>query len=176
MKFQNRYRIDSIRLKQWNYGWSAFYFITICTQNRACVFGSVSHGTMILNEIGKIAQTEWIKTFEMRPDMNLVMGEFVVMPNHFHAIIGIGKNQYNCGRDAMHSVSTKNTNITKNRFGPQSKNLASIIRGYKIGVTKHARMINPHFAWQSGFYDCIIRDNGSFQRISQYIINNPLKW
>jgi len=65
---------------------------------------------------------------------------------------------------------------SKNRFGPQSKNLASIIRGYKIGVTKNARKINPDFQWQSRFYDIIIRNQKSFYRISNYIINNPQKW
>ncbi len=115
----------------------------------------------------------------MRPDMNLEMGEFVIMPNHFHAIIGIGDNEYNSGnnalpnrRDAMHCVSIKN----KNALGPQSKNLASIIRGFKIGVTKNARFINADFAWQPRYHDHIIRNNESHQRISNYIINNPKNW
>lgn len=115
----------------------------------------------------------------MRPDMNLELGKFVVMPNHFHAIIGIGENEYNTQcRDAMHCVSTTNetTNGTKNKFGPQSKNLASIIRGFKIGVTKNARLINPNFAWQSRFHDHIIRNDESFHRITEYIINNPQNW
>ncbi|WP_233898214.1 hypothetical protein [Tenacibaculum piscium] len=64
---------------------------------------------MILSEIGKIVETQWIKTFEMRPDMNLQTGEYIVMPNHFHAIITIGKNSYNTTRrDAMYCVSTTN--------------------------------------------------------------------
>ena len=129
---------------------------------------------MLLSEIGKIAVTEWLKTFDMRPDMNLWMGEYVVMPNHFHAIIGIGDNPYNTKRDAlrdtpvrdaMHCVSNSNNNKNhnnkipsppKNQFGPQSKNLASIIRGFKIGVTKNARQINPDFQWQARFHDHII--------------------
>ena len=58
----------------------------------------------------------------------------------------------------------------------ESKNLASIIRGYKIGVTKNARQINPDFRWQTRFYDHIIRDDQSFQKISEYIQNNPTNW
>lgn len=122
----------------------------------------------------------------MRPDMNLWMGEYVVMPNHFHAIIGIGDNEYNMRdtprRDAMHCVSSNDTNNTtenqksKNQFGPQSKNLASIIRGFKIGVTKNARQINTGFAWQPRYHDHIIRDEKSYHTISEYIINNPVKW
>ncbi|WP_240644729.1 transposase [Cyclonatronum proteinivorum] len=144
---------------------------------------------MDLSEIGKITQSEWLKTFEMRPDMNLWMGEYVVMPNHFHAIIGIGENEYNtqndtqCSRDAMHCVSTggDTTNTAenknpKNQFGPQSKNLPSIIRGFKIGVTKNARQINSGFAWQARYHDHIIRDEKSYNTIAEYIINNPVKW
>ena len=196
---------------------------------------------MQLSETGEIVELEWLQTFELRPDMNLHMGVFVVMPNHFHAIIGIGENQYNtergvecgmhcgmqyrvhcgmqyrvhctvrCGmhhrRDAMHCVSTRdprdprdttNTpgktdtnditnspgktdtndtpNPTKNKFGPQSKNLASIIRGFKSAVTVGACKINPGFEWQSRFYDHIIRNDDALQRITKYIFNNPGNW
>jgi putative transposase len=196
-KFQNKYRIPSTRLKNWDYGRNAAYFVTICTQNRISWFGEMQMGAdallcVSLSPIGKIVQTEWIKTFEMRPDMNLQMGDYVIMPNHFHAVIIIGENEYNMkwGKqqrpdgmrlrtDAMHCVSTTNeSNKTppQNQFGPQSKNLASIIRGFKTGVTKNARLINPDFAWQSRFHDRIIRNNAEFQRISTYIRNNPANW
>jgi putative transposase len=186
-KFKNTYRIPSARLQKWDYGCNAAYFITICTQNRQDYFGEIHNQKMVLSEIGIIAENEWLKTFKMRPDMNLTAGEFVVMPNHFHAIIIIGKNIYNsqrdmqcdthCSRDAMHCVSNDtDTNTSKNKFGSQSKNLASIVRGYKTGVTRNARLLNPNFAWQSRFYDHIIRNDKSHKRISEYIINNPKKW
>jgi putative transposase len=79
-------------------------------------------------------------------------------------------------RDAMHRVSTADIHTPKNQFAPQSKNLASIIRGFKSAVTMQARQLNPDFAWQSRFHDHIIRDAASFERISNYIINNPLNW
>ena len=188
-KFKNKYRIPSTRLQNWDYGWNAPYFVTICTKNRKHFFGEIVDGEIKLSEIGKIVETEWLKSFEMRPDMNLLMGEYIIMPNHFHGIIIIGKNKYNTkrdtgrdtehdinGRDAMHCVSTVNTTNPKNKFGPQSKNLASIIRGFKIGVTINARKINPDFAWQPRFHDHIIRNNIAYRRISNYIINNPSNW
>jgi REP element-mobilizing transposase RayT len=210
-KYKNKYRIASARAPFWDYGCNAAYFVTICTHNREHYFGEIINGKMQLSEIGEIGENEWLKTFEMRPDMNLWMGDYVVMPNHFHAIIGIGQNQYNTQRDtqrdtqrrdAMHCVSTTNTTNTtntanttntthtnttattnndlplpsKNQFGPQSKNLASIIRGFKIGVTKNARILNPDFKWQPRYHDSIIRDDQSLQRISKYIINNPKNW
>ena len=165
-------------MKNWDYGSQAAYYVTVCTANRIHYFGEIvatqSKTTpyeMHLSGIGKIVDEEWLKTFEMRPDMNLSMGAYNVMPNHFHAIITIGENKYNT-RGGIHH---KNTN-TKNKFGPQSKNLASVIRGFKIGVTVNARQTNPDFAWQSRFYDHIIRNHRSYLRIRQYIINNPIKW
>lgn len=190
-KFQNKYRIPSSRARFWDYKWSAEYFITICTYNQIPCFGEIKDEEMILSELGEIVNTEWLKTFEIRPDMNLFMGEFVIMPNHFHAIIGIGENKYNMkqdlidedavdgSRDAMHCVSTVGAtqpNCTMNKFGPQSKNLPSIIRGFKSSVTKHARMIDKDFAWQSRYYDHIIRTEKSYNNIAEYIFSNPANW
>ena len=179
-KFQNKYRIPSARLQHWDYGRNAMYFVTICTKNRDCFFEKIDNGVMVLSELGEIVKNEWIKTFQLRPDMNLQMGEFVIMPNHFHAIITIGENEYNnkC-RDAMHCISTDTNNVTikhENKFGPQSKNLASIIRGFKSSVTINARKIHADFAWQTRFYEHIVRNNESFYKISNYIINNTLQW
>lgn len=201
-KFNNRYRIPSARLHSWDYSNSGLYFVTICTKGHEHYFGKIIDGKMQLSEIGEIIESEWLKTFEMRPDMNLEMDEYVVMPNHFHAIIIIGENRYNthCDdamphngampcRDAMHCVSTPTrtdamhcvstiptTQPKTNKFGPQSKNLSSVIRGFKIGVTKNARKIDPHFEWQPRFYDHIIRNSKSLENIQHYIFNNPLKW
>ena len=93
-KYKNKYRIPSARHPDWDYGANADYFVTICTHNHQCFFGKISNGIMMLSDIGEIVRFEWVKSFEMRPDMNLIMFEYVVMPNHFHAIIGIGKNKY----------------------------------------------------------------------------------
>ena len=194
-RFKNKYRIETSRLKNWDYGSNAKYFVTICTKNREHFFGDCENGRMILNDIGTMVESEWLKTFEIRPDMNLFMGEYVVMPNHFHGIVGIGLNEYNskpnpkgdlehdCSRNAMHCVSTTTkttppaeTPKSQNRFGPQSKNLGSIIRGFKSAVTVRARSINPDFAWQPLFHDHIIRNEKSFHQISQYIIDNPVNW
>ncbi len=182
-KYQKKYRIHSTRLPNWNYGNASLYFITICTQKMVHFFGEIIKEEIILSEIGGIVKTEWLKTFMLRPDMNLWIGEFMIMPNHFHAIIGIGSNVYNTENgdakhgdakhgDAKHRVST----IVPNQFGPQSKNLASIIRSFKSSVSILARKTNPDFHWQTRFYDHIILNDKSFQTISDYIINNPTNW
>jgi len=182
--FNNKYRISSARLENWNYANAAMYFVTICTKNRKNYFGEIVEKQCITSlqptEIGKIAHSEWYKTIELRSDMNLELGEFVVMPNHIHGIIMFGANEFNTKRrDTMHCVSTNanaNANGYKNQFAPQYKNLSSIIRGYKSGVTTFARKNNIYFNWQSKFHDHIIRSMDEYQRISNYIINNPAKW
>jgi len=142
---------------------------------------------MNLSIIGRIVENEWIRTPEMRSDMNLILDEFVVMPNHFHGIIFIGANEFNSKprrdamrgttcRDAMHRVSTDNEKKTINRFAAQSKNLASIIRGFKSSVTTYAREHNIDFAWQARYYDHIIRNDIDLNRIRTYIIDNPGNW
>src|SRR3990172_7299432 len=184
-KYNDIYRIESSRLQNWNYQWQGEYFITICTDQRFSFFGDIEDGTMILSEIGKIAESEWTRTPDIRPDMNIELDAFCIMPNHFHGIIIIGKNEYNRRRnrrDAMHRVSTVTHRVstlaagTKNRFSPQRKNLASIIRGYKSAVTMYARKNNIVFKWQARFYDHIMRDDASRQRIRQYIENNAANW
>lgn len=213
--YKNRYRVPSSRLQQWDYRWQGHYFITICTKDRIPYFGEIDNKCINLSTIGKIVQEEWERSFELRPDMNLSMGEFIVMPNHFHAIVTIGFNQYNGNshndainvetrclaseneqhiphtKDAKHCVSTGNTcpNVEtrclastgnksnkQNHFQAQSKNLASIIRGFKSAVTIKARQIDPSFRWQPRYHDHIIRDHQQYNVISQYIRTNVSKW
>jgi len=180
-KFKNKYRVESTRKSDWDYGLNAFYFITICTKNRVCFFGDVREGGMQLSEIGKLAEKYWL---EIPQHFSFtVLHNHIIMPNHVHGIIEIAK------RDDVVVVETQNfaslqyptpplpsTPPSKNQFGPQSQNLASIVRGFKIGVTKNARPINPEFEWQARYHDHIIRNDTSFQRISHYIINNPSQW
>src|SRR6056297_3050067 len=106
------------------------------------------------------------------------------MPNHVHGIILIDKpddgrnveTQNFASLQSSPQSSTQPPQQSKNKFGPQSKNLASNIRGFKIGVTKNAQKIHADFAWQTRFYDHIIRNDSSYQRIRNYIINNPKNW
>jgi REP element-mobilizing transposase RayT len=173
-KFSKKYRIESNRFRNWDYGTSALYFITACTKNRIPYFGRIVDGKLQLSEIGDMVKYTWEKTYELRPDMNLWMGENTVMPDHFHAIIGIGKNEFNTNTNNI--TDTNTADPAANAFGPQSKNLASILRGFKSSVTIRARAINPEFAWHPRFHDRIIWSFSAYERISNYIINNPANW
>ena len=77
----------NIRKKGYDYSTPGLYFITICCQHREMLFGKIENGKMILNEYGKIVEQEWLKTPQIR--VNVKLREFVVMPNHFHAIVQI---------------------------------------------------------------------------------------
>jgi len=101
-KFQGKYRISSARLRNWDYVSKGMYFVTLCTRNRERYFGNIikpepgiEHYEIHLSDIGKILESEWLNTPEIRPDMNLTLSEYQVMPNHFHAILIIGENEYN---------------------------------------------------------------------------------
>ncbi len=86
---KNLHHRRSIRLADYDYSAEGGYFITIVTQGRACLFGEVNDGVMQLNEFGKIVWAEWYRTAELRPNVELLEDEFVVMPNHVHGIIWI---------------------------------------------------------------------------------------
>ena len=189
-KFQNKYRIPSARLQNWDYGSNAMYFVTICTAHRECYFGEIvetanlSVSTMQLSEIGKIANQYWNEIPNHFPFVEL--GEFIVMPNHVHGIIIIDKHV----ETPKLGVSTipinepitivsasQNRQRTVTASGKwNSETLGVILNQYKRICTIHARKIHADFAWQSRFHDHIIRNNESFQRISYYIANNPIKW
>ena len=164
-KFDNKYRIPSARWAAWDYSQQAAYFITICTANRQSLFGHIHNKQMILSDIGQIAHAEWFKSPAIRPDMNLSLESFIVMPNHIHGILTIGENAFNQSA-AIHTAT----------FGAQSKNLASILRGYKSTVTTQARKTQTAFDWQTRFHDHVIRNFEEFQRIEYYIIHNPENW
>jgi len=128
---------------------------------------------MCLNDIGSFLHHEWEKTPLVRPDMNLQMEEFVVMPDHFHGLIAVGDNPYN---EETNHIHNKQMNIPNNRFGPQRKNIASIVRCIKSLVTTYARKINPNFKWQANYHDYIVRNEQSFHNFSNYIMKNPTYW
>nr|WP_319510118.1 transposase [uncultured Draconibacterium sp.] len=189
----------TIRLKNYDYSAAGLYFITLCTTNREHIFGQIINGEMIYNAFGNIATEEWAKTPEIRK--NISLGEFIIMPNHFHAIISIDYKITDEGNDPI------------GKFQSPSQTIGAIIRGYKGATTKRINQIireakagrgdragdlvtgvlqyapsrspsrSPIGAlsgegsiWQRNYYESIIRTERAYRNISNYIINNPLKW
>ncbi len=210
----------SIRLKGYDYSQAGLYFITICVQDKTCLFGEISaenkgnhtglpvQPQMILNEAGKIAVSCWLEIPTHFP--NVTLHEYVVMPNHIHGIIelsgtsvgaknispeigtenetfGIGTknishNSYETGTpdNGTKNISPQRTESSKSessRPRGKSQTIGSIVRGFKIGVTKWIRQnSNVHHVWQRNYYEHIIRDELSYIRIADYINDNPAKW
>jgi len=178
-KYQNKYRIPSARAAFWDYSQNGEYFITICTQHRVHYFGEIEYGKMTLSPIGMYAQSCWYEIPQHFPFVEL--GAFVTMPNHIHGIVIINKPEIKLDGAKVEmqnfaSLQKPPQPPQPNKFGPQSQNLASIVRGYKIGVTKNAHQIHADFQWQSRFHDHIIRNDDEYQRINDYIENNPQNW
>ena len=149
----------SIRLKGYDYSQAGAYFVTICTQNRECLFGDVVNGEMVLNEFGELVFATWADL----PNHNfgIELDAFIAMPNHVHGIINIVR-----------------AGLEPARTG-KMQNLSEIIRQFK---TFSARRINqlrntPGLPlWQRNYYEHVVRDEDDLYRIRKYIINNPAKW
>jgi len=170
-KNRNKYRIKPARLPNWDYRWAGAYFITICTQNRMHYFGKVVDGNMVLSNIGMIANKMW---YEIKHHTgNVELGAFIVMPNHVHGIL-ILNNKEEIFQKFSSKIMDKNKFMSK--ISPKSNSLSTIIRSYKSAVSKHVHRLGYQFAWQPRFYDHLIRDPDAYDRITQYIINNPAKW
>ena len=212
----------TIRLKGYDYSQAGLYFVTICVQNRACLFGKIRRGDpcgrpcgrpkIILNEYGKIAQMVWEKLPQHYK--NIELGEFIIMPNHFHAIVAITKNvpvgatlavalNENAVSPNENAVSPNENAVSPNenavfqnngtRAGaspaptmtnavPIAPTLGKIVGAYKSLVANKCLEIcksrDEYMGklWQRNYYEHIIRNEQSHQRIANYIINNPANW
>jgi hypothetical protein len=84
-----RHNRRSVRLKGYDYAQPGAYFVTLCTAGRACLFGEIVDGEMRTNACGAIVRDEWMRSAQIRQEIQLSPGEFVVMPNHIHGIVWI---------------------------------------------------------------------------------------
>ena len=170
----------SIRVKDYDYSQAGAYFITICTHDRACLFGKIVDGKMTLNDAGRMAESCW----QDIPDhfSHADLDEFVIMPNHIHGIIMLtdkdGTNGY-CRDEKCYCRGEKFFAPTTAHVKPKgtSKTVGSIVRGFKIGVTKWMRHNTTiRDVWQRNYWEHIIRNDDEMDRIRQYILDNPAQW
>ena len=165
MKYnQQKHNRKSIRLKEYDYSFPGWYYVTICTKNFRCWFCKIKNGNVDYNTLGKIAQ----KYFAEIPEHfeNSEIDEFIIMPNHVHGII------------IINDVVGTRDRVSLRKFGNIGKNsLSLIINQYKGSVTRFAHKNDfDDFHWQTKFYEHLIRNDTDLHRIRTYIRNNPLKW
>lgn len=160
MLFNNKFRVESTRLKEWDYSNPWWYYITISTKNHSPFFGEVIHRKMNLNKLGIVTEKCWVEI--PKHYQNVEIDYYVIMPNHIHGIIII-----NSTVETRHASSLQNKSIT----------LSNIIGSFKSVVSKQARESgNNNFSWQERFYDRIIRNEKELFNIRKYIQQNPIKW
>lgn len=151
-----------------------YYYVTITTKNRISYFGEIKDDQMILNNLGKQVEIEWIKSKESRS--NIELDYFVVMPNHFHAIIIL--NNLDVETCLGKSLQKPNNENKVREFSKPIKNSLSIIINHFKGSVKRWANKNDHsdFLWQPRFYDRIIRNEKELFNIREYIKDNPIRW
>jgi putative transposase len=160
-----------LRLQGYDYSQAGGYFVTIVTQGRECLFGEIVGGEMRLNPYGEIVTEEWLRSAEIRREIRL--DAFCVMPNHIHGIVFI--------YDDPVGATGRSPQPTRDRYphGPAPKSLGAFMAGFKSSVTKRINVLeNTPGApvWQRNYYEHIIRDEQDYERIFNYIANNPSNW
>lgn len=163
----------SIRLKDYDYSTPNWYYVTICTQNKKCLFGEVINGKMILNECGKIVEDELLKTKEIRKNVDL--DYYVIMPNHLHAIIIIKYQLKSTNENGRGELQFS----TANKFISPSQTIGAIVRGFKSAATNRinqARNTPNYKIWQKNYYEHILRNEKDLYFTRNYIKLNPFKW
>ncbi len=173
------YRRRFLRLQGFDYSREGAYFVTICTRNRECLFGDVVDGQMRLNGVGRSVQTFWDAMPERFPPIE--SDAFVVMPNHVHGILfNVGAalappKQVKAGF-ALPSGGAASSAPT----GPASiTTLGNVLRAFKsISAISVNRLLSRSGQplWQRNYYEHVIRDEESLNRLREYIATNPLRW
>ena len=182
--YQNKFRVETTRLKNWNYASDGWYFITICTKGRENIFGIIEHGIMILNQYGRIVEQCW---FDLPNHyFNLILDAFVIMPNHLHGIMIIDNTREtivsgNGGivETGLKPVSTDTQPNTQPQSSTTKHGIFEFVRALKTFSSRRMNELDNTTGksrWQSRFHDHIIRDEEELHRIQQYIFNNPSTW
>lgn len=160
----------NIRLKDYDYSQSGLYFITICAADKKCIFGHITGDKMILNNVGNIALQSLLNIRKHFP--NATIHDNVIMPNHIHFILEID----NYKKTTIDDVRLVDMNMGECypplRHHIVSRNIASIVRGFKIGVYKQV----GKSVFQRGYYDHIIKNDKALIEIQFYIATNPANW
>ena len=181
----------SIRLKGYDYSQAGAYFVTICVQGRACLFGEIMRGEMHPSAAGRMVEQWWLELGRRYPAVQT--DEYCVMPNLFHGIILITAAD---GADATgaalrgHSGGQPPASGQPRRVAPTNgavitaPTLGAVIDWFKTMTTnEYIRGVKtldwPPFerrVWQRNYYEHIIRSEAELNRIQAYIASNALRW
>jgi len=167
-RFRQKYRVETNRLKGYDYSKPGNYFITICSNKRKPVFGEIRNGKINLSEAGKIVSECWFDLPNHYP--NIALDEFVIMPNHIHGIITI----VNClNRKINHGIPE----FIRAFKSFSSRRINQVETGLRpVSTSTAVKSTRSSGIWQSRYYDHIIRSQRELNIIRSYIKNNPIKF
>jgi putative transposase len=167
-------------VRGYDYTQGGAYFITICTRDRECFLGKVADGMVQLNATGRLVESIWLQTATVRSEIEL--DAYVVMPNHFHAIFFIHESPGVPGA-TRRVAPTKNLSAaagkTHRPTGPKPRSVGAVMAQFKSLVTKRindTRQYRGGSVWQRNYYEHVIRDEESLNRIREYIATNAPRW
>jgi len=165
--YKNKYRVESIRKKDFDYSSDGYYFVTICTKNRESLFSKIIDNKIILNQYGKILEDCW---FDLPNHyQNIQLDKYMIMPNHFNGIIKI------CNVIVETGLQPVSTTEILSEFVRALKTFSSKRINKLRNISKDEKGFKPFSTvWQPGFYDHIIRNNKDLNKIRKYINDNPL--
>ncbi len=169
----------SIRLKGYDYASQGEYFVTICTKNKACLFGKIFDGKMVLNDCGLLINKWWHKI--PKKYHHVINIEYIIMPNHVHGIIEINKSGGHLGPEIQTGGHLGPEIQTGGHLGPP---LHVVIQWFKTMTTnEYIRNVKTNKwipfdgrLWQRNYYEHIIRDETAYENIKNYIRDNPINW
>jgi len=153
------FKRKSNRLKGYDYSKNNKYFITVCVKNNVCCLGEIKNKEMILNEYGRVIERQWLWLSEQYP--YVILHNYVIMPNHFHAILEIRRPS---------DFDLKLTDENKNKI----KSISELVGAFKSTSSKHIHLLGfVNFQWHRSFHESVIPNETAFYNISNYIKNNP---
>ena len=182
MTGQSAERRRSLRLKGYDYTRAGAYFVTICAQDQACLFGDVVDGCMSLNDAGHMLAMLWNDIPARFADVEI--DTFVVMPNHVHGIIVLPDAANRAARrGATTRVAPTAGNVVEATL-VVAPALGEVVAAFKSATTVHyIRGVKtrawPAFRrrlWQRNYYEHVVRDEKELDRIRRYIDENPARW
>jgi len=182
----------SMRLPGYDYTQPGAYFVTVCTQNRECMFGDVVEGQIALADPGRMVESVWRDLPEHYP--GVALDEFVVMPNHLHGIIIlVGAGPRACPDKPRQPQGVaggpgRPQGVADRPGQPQgvapTLSLPDVVHRFKsLTTARYRREVREcgwqPFAdrlWQRNYYEHVIRDEDELDSVRQYIAENPLRW
>ena len=172
--FQNKYRIESTRLKSIDYN-NGYFFVTFCTKDREHTLGEISDGRIILSAIGEFASKTITEIQNHHPYCSVE--SFVIMPNHIHVIFYVAHNTNELNTDVQHtSDNDLNVNHQMQMTSKRKGRLSIVVGSLKSVIKKFATDNDVPFEWQTRFHDHFIRNTEEMAAIKTYIENNIGTW